>query len=286
MNWPQYVSEWMLMCGFVMRLPGGSLCAGSQNMRRSITSYSLWLEPHRSGLGSDKQPDPEHLHLDWEQACTPKHLHTASTLAEFQAKASQERKLPHAHIPGIFIENHSFTQCGPCAVNIQGGRIFPRWVAFDLYASFTVHHLLCPHPRKQTLSVRASSYHHNFELTLECQIVFLPVWVHAFHLLMLCIVPVSSWWCAEGLRLRGERPNGRGYEMCTIHRMIKSELMPLCVWFHHCVCLWVCVLGLAKEIISSRCAARVSECYPGIVWWSRAVYFVVQPVENQSPEHV
>ncbi len=118
------------VCVCVSITPSGGLCAGPQNMRLSITSYCLRLEPHRSGLSSDKRPDLEYIHLD--RAHTRKHTHTHTQLLFFccisttpHSTLSRECTPPHTHIPEIFTDNRSLAQSSPCAVNIEGGMIFP-----------------------------------------------------------------------------------------------------------------------------------------------------------------
>lgn len=70
--------------------------------------------------------------------------HSIYSFATFLAKASQERKLPHAHTLGIFSENHSPTQCGPCTVNIQGGMIFFFFSEVGGFSFVCIFH--CPSP--------------------------------------------------------------------------------------------------------------------------------------------
>lgn len=132
----------------------GGPCAGSQNMRYSITSHCQRLEPHRSSLSSDKQSDLEYIHLDrarkhthtqkhkhtdahthilvsqkFMHAQTRIHTHSASSTAfqPLHTTTSPEGVCHHTHTYQEYLlrTTVSHTQSAPCEINIQGGMIFP-----------------------------------------------------------------------------------------------------------------------------------------------------------------
>lgn len=123
-------NQWRSMCRV-------SKCETLNHMR---------LEPHRSGLC----PDIEYTYLD--RAHTYTHTHTyiytvyvfiSSLLICFISRTPHSTPFregtPNTDIPGIFTKDQQLTHSGPCAVNIQGGMIFPcGWLFICMLLSVSI----------------------------------------------------------------------------------------------------------------------------------------------------